>query len=581
MATDEDAGMGVDEEHQSDSDDECASVSSIVDWAETSDGAGHSPAGEKKKKKKKKKKKHSSPDPPGVENRTASGSSGVTDKKEAETRYKSALDLLQSNDEDGMWIRLSDCHIFDAKARKISEALANNKQVTSLDLSANHISTEGAKALAHVLEGGAAPDLILLDLRGNAEIGEEGLQALAEVQKGRRDLKVEVGQLPGGSDGSSGTGAVDENLPPEQGGSSAHENGKQGAAPSPLVRKYFQVGDEDSSDPDGDNRSEESVDPETMSGRLWGAVDEALSSAPVDLPLVGELLREVGGSVCEEMNSCALPMLPGTCADELKTFTRDALAKLPVLARVLDLAPPHVLHTFQRTTPLPAVGSHRVAVADLVVQLLRAGCSLVSQHVAAQPLVPRITLLACQHPTSNALQCAVLQIMQSALEGDVPGLALGMFQAGWGLGGGGQQAPLQSVLARIGAEQVDVAVGLRPAHVGFVIYLSNMLKDVAAGRGAAGEDGGTQGDSHGGAASPHWLTQALAGEGEWCEFTRPGGPLSRLTEQQRGPLGPPKPDRNDPDDRDFLLGGFGRVLNGQSLLAMLQGLHGGGGGGQS
>ena len=58
-----------------------------------------------------------------------------------------------------------------------------------------------------------------------------------------------------------------------------------------------------------------------------------------------------------------LPLLSDTCVDELKPFSRQALAQLPLLGRILDLEPPPLLTTYSRATPV--VGGVAVAVVKL------------------------------------------------------------------------------------------------------------------------------------------------------------------------------------------------------------------------
>lgn len=96
-------------------------------------------------------------------------------------RFQAAMQLLTTNDEDGMWIKLSNCFLQDAKVAKLCEAMANNTQVTSIDLSSNCLTNTAAHVLAAALTVKTnAPDLILLDVRGNS-MDEEALKALVRV----------------------------------------------------------------------------------------------------------------------------------------------------------------------------------------------------------------------------------------------------------------------------------------------------------------------------------------------------------------------------------------------------------------
>lgn len=96
-------------------------------------------------------------------------------------RFQEAMQLLSANDEDGMWVKLSNCFLQDAKVAKLCEAMANNTHVTSIDLSSNCLTNTAARVLAAALTDKAnAPDLILLDVRGNP-IDDEALDALVRV----------------------------------------------------------------------------------------------------------------------------------------------------------------------------------------------------------------------------------------------------------------------------------------------------------------------------------------------------------------------------------------------------------------
>jgi len=60
------------------------------------------------------------------------------------------------------------------------DALKANRSVTSLDLSSNGISDEGASAIAATLASGAAPELISMDLRDNP-LTERGLTIIVRA----------------------------------------------------------------------------------------------------------------------------------------------------------------------------------------------------------------------------------------------------------------------------------------------------------------------------------------------------------------------------------------------------------------
>ena len=57
--------------------------------------------------------------------------------------------------------------VFSALPTQLVDALKSNTNITSVDLSHNHISDEGAQAIAAMLAMNGAPELIELDLRDN------------------------------------------------------------------------------------------------------------------------------------------------------------------------------------------------------------------------------------------------------------------------------------------------------------------------------------------------------------------------------------------------------------------------------
>ncbi|KAK9818198.1 hypothetical protein WJX72_008695 [[Myrmecia] bisecta] len=518
---------------------------------------GADPAKRKKKKKKKKKKKSSD----AGDSSSSSGSEGSqAAKTEAEQRFHAAVELLGSNDEDGMWIRLAACNIHSAKTRRLCEALQKNRQVTSLDLSANHIGDEGALALASALAGGAAPELIALDLRGNP-ITESGLEALDGLVKIRKQLNVESGTLLAESTASDSSDSDDDSSE----ASSTHEmeetwRRQNDLTNSAIVRKYFQVNgdsDDDAADPGSADQPEAHEDPEIVAQRLWEQVDSALQIEHRRILELSAALRDIACCVEEEMSTCKLPMLPGTHLDDLKIHTRHAVDHLAQLHAVLDCVPESGLTQYSKERPQAAVGTHRVAVAEVVAQLVSAGCLSIDQCVAQTYLPVRLAQLSLDHANNNALHCVCLRLLRCALDSEVAELWTPLFQerpeeqgrAGW--------VPLQQQLAAAGTSALNdyPTIGKRPSHVGFLITLSNFLL--------------VKGDEN-----PR-LEALLDANQPWVEFTADGAALALLTADQTGELVGPRPVRIEPalGEAGSLRGMAGRMLSGQELLAMLQNMH--------
>eukprot|EP00897_Mesotaenium_endlicherianum_P003201 jgi/Mesen1/2909/ME000175S02065 len=130
----------------------------------------------------------------------------------ADARYAAAIEGLRSNDEMCMWVQLGKCRVGDKKARKLFEAMKGNKTVTSIDLSENTISDDGLQALATVLAGGAAPDLISLNLKSNP-ITEKGRAVLSGLQRVRKLVKVDYEDPDAAVDASKMTAEFNESMP--------------------------------------------------------------------------------------------------------------------------------------------------------------------------------------------------------------------------------------------------------------------------------------------------------------------------------------------------------------------------------
>ncbi|GAB4816319.1 hypothetical protein N2152v2_003365 [Parachlorella kessleri] len=526
----------VDEEQNAQHDDEDEHEDVTESDASEADEGGEGSGARKKKKKKKKKKRPSDAQPNGG----GLPQLDAATRKEADKRFHDAVELLASDSDDSMWVRLDGAHVPDSKIAKLCEALQQNKQILSLDLAGNHITSTGATVgsrwgstgavvLAGCLKGGAAPDLIELNLQDNP-IDGDGQTALEELQQARRSLKVSLGpsqppppepqqqqpkqqqgqgRKPGGTWQQQGSG-------PGSGGlsKSLAESVKNNA----LLRQFFQVGNEDededeskgaeggvadqgASAPSAAEQEGGRLTAEHLSQLMWDQVSASLDSDSPYLPDISAPLRAVAEQVEEELATCQLPLLSDTCVDELKPFSRQALAQLPLLGRILDLEPPPLLTTYSRTTPVPAVGTHRAAVAELLSQLLRSECPSVAVVIAASGLLPRCTALAVSHPNCNALHCSIVRCLRHALSEACGSVGL------WRSAVGGSWTP---ALAPDTSAAAGVAVPV-PSPAGAGRGAAN-----AASSGGAAGGAGRASDSAGEAAgkmSPFESSKAAASKG--------------------------------------------------------------------
>jgi hypothetical protein len=161
-------------------------------------------------------------------------------------------------------------YIDDSKAEKLCAALKKNTHVLSLDLTNNELGDPGVLSLCDALSTGAAPDLITLRLQDNDGITKEGIEAIHELTKTRKSIKVETGITP---KPSSSPPSSPQNAAPSGGLTKTSNN--QSLGNSEFVKKYFQVGNEgedDDGDVVDDGTTQGGMDPEQLSALLWDKV---------------------------------------------------------------------------------------------------------------------------------------------------------------------------------------------------------------------------------------------------------------------------------------------------------------------
>ena len=203
-------------------------------------------AGKKKKKKKKRRKKKKK------------GEGGEKNKV-----FRAALHSLSSNSADALWVRLDNCMIGDDELKSLCDALRKNTHILSLDLSDNDFTDAGAHALSKCLMEGAAPDLIELLMRNN-DIGEEGMEAIAELARARKVLKVDVSSTQRIQVMADVTGM--------------HHDNSSTAGYSNLVQNIFQMGGDDEIDlEEEENNNMSNMEEECIF--LWDEVGLSLNES--------------------------------------------------------------------------------------------------------------------------------------------------------------------------------------------------------------------------------------------------------------------------------------------------------------
>lgn len=186
------------------------------------------------------------------------------------------------------------------------------------------------------------------------------------------------------------------------------------------------------------------------------------------------------------MNACALPMLPDTTLNDLKPFSAAALRHLPTVSALMDLEPAPELSQFSKDQPVQRVGTHRVAVAELMAQLLRADCPAVVAEVGATGLLERCVRLALDRPSCSPLQCATLRGLRVVVSPQCGHLGLWRPLL---------DSNIPDMVAAIATGAQGVSIGLRPPHAGYAIAVGDVLFTAATGKRLGKVPEGAEGSS--------------------------------------------------------------------------------------
>ncbi|KAG2452581.1 hypothetical protein HYH02_002818 [Chlamydomonas schloesseri] len=563
MAKEENTKRPPDEEEEEDSDDEddAASIASTASSAASVDSSG---AKKKKKKKKKKKGKGgaASQAAPAGEAAQAASPAGTTltkaQKQEAERRFTAALDACRGADE--MWVKLSNCNIFDVKAKKLADALKSNSCITSLDLSQNHISDEGAQALAAMLQGSGAPELIELDLRDNP-LSSAALQTLEALQKARKQLVVKVGAA--GEDGKRSPGK--DGAGGGAGGTGTGMKAGSEVTKGPMFRKYFQSGNDDDDNDSGQGDLDGPLGDGGMAPEdLWAEIKSLVEEGTSSIPKLSTLLQQLIGHLNRELGTLQVPHTD-SAVDGSRPHIKGCIMNLDVLGAILDLVPREVTMQYV-SEPQPAVGSHRVWATEIVSMLLAPNHQAMDHLVAGSKLVPKVLAISLAHPLCSALHTRALRILRSCCVSKVGGLYGPLFTPGMGAGlmaaDGGSElcASLQQQLADRAALAVGVPSGRRDRSVGFVLEACKVLRACCD---EANRDSILNTN----------VRRLLQMDAKWSEFVSEGGVLSQLCKEQEGDLGGPRAARVQMEDSNELaeLAGGG-LISSHEILALLHGM---------
>jgi hypothetical protein len=180
-------------------------------------------SGLKKKKKKKKKKKR----PSEVD-------------VVADRRFQESIQLLVADSGDDLWVKVDKINLDSNRLSQLCAALRKNTSVLSLDLSdVEGMSGDAVETLCCTLKDGAAPDLIELKV---PPLDSDAKSHLSELSKARKNIRV---QQQCTATKSTNNQSQPVTKVPLNGKASSRNGDFQNSS---IVRKYFQVGNEDEED---------------------------------------------------------------------------------------------------------------------------------------------------------------------------------------------------------------------------------------------------------------------------------------------------------------------------------------------
>eukprot|EP00271_Cylindrocystis_brebissonii_P021849 TRINITY_DN8076_c0_g1_i1.p1 TRINITY_DN8076_c0_g1~~TRINITY_DN8076_c0_g1_i1.p1 ORF type:complete len:554 (-),score=135.87 TRINITY_DN8076_c0_g1_i1:575-2236(-) len=418
------------------------------DTGDSSDDAaaqaeGSQGAKKKKKKKKKKKNKGKSANEGSEAAAVNSSDEGMLPADVAESRYVTALEGLRSKSDLCLWVQLSKCRLSDKKARKISDALAENKSVTSIDLSHNSITDEGIQLLSSALLAGAAPDLIQLDLRGNP-LTDRGRALLLSLESTRKQVKVELAGESGvaeaaalGERSNSGSGASEwsESSPrnewqhsrPEANGAWA---GADGSGRSAAKERKKAVG--------------------TPQDRIEAVLAAIRINSGTGAPNVAELtsrLEDAVAVIMKELQEDQHKIHTAHHVDNLPPGLKLVTKNLLRFISVFDMNPPP-LACPRSTTLEPSVGRHRIALIELLHRLAIPCHRKVDEQLEGTSAVKLAVGLVFRFPWSSILHSAATRLLEVILSRPESSLASSLLIEG--------DAGLAARLAREGSAAVQV-----------------------------------------------------------------------------------------------------------------------------
>ena len=274
-------------------------------------------------------------------------------------------------------------------------------------------------------------------------------------------------------------------------------------------------------------------------------------SEELDAPRLGSLLWMLSNALLEDLTDRDDLRVPGNSLEAFPVaLVRNIMRHVETIAATLEFEPADV--TTQRSgMMIPAIGSHRVAAAEILAVLLQIGCQDIDERIAklklpsGQFVLVALVRMFFKYSWSSAFHATVIRLVLAALVSPHEPLWAPMFE--------GAEESIQGLLSSsIRQALATKPISTREGNVGSVIILANALCELESCDDVerAGVRTTLQADAT-------WRSTV---EGE-------NNSLQKLNDEQAGGLCGPKPTKS-PGYMDSGMGS--NVISSQELLRMLQ-----------
>jgi len=275
-------------------------------------------------------------------------------------------------------------------------------------------------------------------------------------------------------------------------------------------------------------------------------------SEPLDAGKLGSLLWAVSNALLEDLTDRDDLPVPGNSLESFPVeLVRSVMEHIDTIVVALTFEPEDAV-TQRSGEIIPAIGSHRVAAAEILAVLLQIGCQGIDERIATlklpndgQFVMVSLVRMFFKYSWSSALHATVIRLVLAALVSPHEPLWAPMFEGGTESLQGMLAASIQQALA-------TKPISTRKGNVGSVIILANALCELQTCEDVERAS----------------VRTTLQFDVDWCAAVEgENNSLSRLNDEQAGGLCGPKPSKTPA----FMDSGMGsNVISSQELLRMLQ-----------